>query len=327
MPSLLVLTDADVAAVLDPPSALNSQREAFAALGHGSAEQPARLLLPGQDDAMAFCYAARVGPQTPAVSKVGAVHPGNSERGLPAVHALVTVLDATTGAPAAVISGEALTTLRTAAASALAADHLSAPDAGDLALVGAGVQARAHLQALAEVRTLRRLRVFTRTRAAGEKLAQWWSHQAPDGPPLEVASSVSEAVRDADLVALCTTSSQPVVDNAALSPGTFVVTVGSFRPDHAEVPQETMETARVVVDHRDTGLAQCGSVVNALAAGVLEPDRVETLGDIVASQERHHDDERVTVYGSVGLGVQDAAAAAVVLDRARVAGRGQAVNL
>lgn len=351
MPSLLYLSESDVARAFTPDVARASQRAAFEALGRGDAVLPARLLVPGRGDDVAFCYAARTGGDAPAVSKFGSVHAGNVDAGVPAVHALVTVLDPTTGVPVCVMAGTTLTTLRTAAASAVAVDSLLTParregaghdadatpeGAGvDVAVIGSGVQAEAHLHALCADavagRSVVRIRLAARnTATAGELVARWERDKPTGTPPIEIVASAEEACVGADVIATCTTSTTPVLDAAWVEDGALVVSVGSFEAGRSEVPVELMREARVVVDDRETALADNGCVVAAIEAGALERHAVETLGEVLAAATdgaTPGSEHRVTVYCSVGVGVQDAAAADAVHRAARAGGVGVTLPL
>jgi len=315
MSQVLLLSAADVHAVFDVGTAIESQRAAFGALGRDEALLAPRALLPAGDD-VAFCYLSRL-PGTGPVAKFGSVNAGNPGRGLPSVHAMVTVLDPEDGTPAAIIEGTSVTTLRTAAASAVAIDHLAAPGASRLAIIGCGVQGRAHVDAIAAVRELSEVRLFSRTPAAAEALA------ADVGG--RVAASAREAVAGADMVALCTTSEKPVVEGAWLSPGCTVVSVGSFAPDRSEVDGELLAMASaIVVDDVETSLEQAGSIV----AGGLSAGDLISLGAVVAGlagARRGAGD--IVFYNSVGLGVQDTAAAARIVERARAEGVGTLLSL
>ena len=163
---MLVLSAADVERLFTLNVAIESQRAAFTALGRGTAVLPPRLLVPGAGESVAFCYAARLSPGGAAVSKFGSVNPANSARGLPSVTALVTVLDAETGQPVAVMDGTSVTTIRTSAASAVAASVLARPGARTLAVLGSGVQAKAHVTALSAVLDLDEVRIWSHVGAA-----------------------------------------------------------------------------------------------------------------------------------------------------------------
>ncbi|MGW5415045.1 ornithine cyclodeaminase family protein [Actinomadura geliboluensis] len=325
MADVLLLSAADVRAVFDLPAAIASQRAAFGALGRREARLAPRLLLDGPDGDVAFCYVSRL-PGTGAVAKFGSVHPGNAARGLPTVAALVTVQDPVDGRPVAIIEGEAVTTLRTAAASAVAADHLAVPDASRLAVAGCGVQGRAHVRAMAAVRPIARTAVACRhpdTCTVAAELADEL------GAPVERAASVREAVEGAQIVVTATTSAEPVVLGAWLDPGCTVLSVGSFAPDRAEVDDAVLtRAAAVVVDDVPTALDHAGPVVAAVRAGHLSPEEVRPLGPIVAGlapgREAAAD---IVFYNSVGIGVQDTAAASVIVERAREAGVGRHVEL
>src|SRR5699024_2228115 len=147
MMAILFLNASEVRKILTLDLAIESQRRAFRALGQGEAVLPARLLIPGPGDDVAFCYAARISKTSPAVNKFGSVNPGNSDRGLAAVNAVVVVLDEITGVPAAIMDGTTVTEIRTSAASAVAAEAL-APHAKKVAVIGAGVQGIAHARAI-----------------------------------------------------------------------------------------------------------------------------------------------------------------------------------
>lgn len=325
MAEVLLLSGAEVRAVFDLPAAIASQRAAFGALGRKEARLAPRVLLDGPDGDVAFSYVSRL-PGTGAVAKFGSVNPGNAARGLPTVAALVTVQDAIDGRPVAIIEGEAVTTLRTSAASAVAADHLAAPGASRLAVIGCGVQGRAHVRALAAVRPLGRVAVACRhpdTCAIAAGLADEL------GMPVERATSVRAAVEGAEIVVTATTSAEPVVLGAWLDPGCTVLSVGSFAPDRTEVDDEVLtRAAAVVVDDVPTALEHAGPVVAAVRAGHLSPAEVRPLGPIVAGLAAGRDDPGdIVFYNSVGIGVQDTAAASVIVERAREAGVGRHVEL
>lgn len=324
MAGILLLSAADVRAVFDLPAAIASQRAAFGALGRGEARLAPRVLLDGPDGDVAFCYVSRL-PGTGAVSKFGSVNPGNAARGLPTVAALVTVQDPVDGRPVAIIEGEAVTTLRTSAASAVAADHLAVPDASRLAVIGCGVQGRAHVRAMAAVRPIGRVRLVCRhpdtCTAAGlsDEL----------GIPVGHAASVRRAVADAQIVVTATTSTEPVVLGAWPPPGCTVLSVGSFAPDRAEVDGGVLaRAAAIVVDDVPTALDHAGPVVAAVRAGRLSPGDVRPLGPIVAGLAPGRDGAGdIVFYNSVGVGVQDTAAASAIVERARAAGVGRYVDL
>jgi ornithine cyclodeaminase len=312
---MLVLSAAEVERLFTLDVAIESQRAAFTALGQGSAVLPPRLLVPGTGEAMAFCYAARLSPAGAAVSKFGSVNPANSARGLPSVNALITVLDAETGQPAAVMDGTPVTTIRTAAASALAAAVLARARARTLAILGSGVQAKAHAAAMARVLDLDEVRIWSPSQQRREALA---GSLAPltgrAGPAVRATASAQDAVRGADVIACCTSSLTPVLEVSWLAQGATVISIGSFAPDRLEVPAELAARAdAVVVDDVATSLGDAGPVITAAASDDAVAGRLIALGEVVAGlRVARHRDTDLLYYNSVGLGVQDAAAALAI---------------
>lgn len=328
MPQMLMLSAADVHAVFDVSTAIDSQRAAFRSMGNGSARLAPRLLLDGPGDgSVAFCYAARMDSRSGAVSKFGSVTPANARRGLPGVSAIVVALDPDTGQPAAVVEGTSLTTLRTAAATAVAAEQLAAPDSGELTVFGCGVQGDAHVRALAEVLPLTRVQLWARDAARRTELAARLRRDLD----LDVvaATSPETAVRSADVVVTCTTSPEPVFAGEWLQPGATVLSVGSFAADRCETDQTLIHRcATVVVDDVSTAAQQAGPIVVALRQRALALSDLVPLGDVVTGSHRgRRADDDIVYYNSVGIGVQDAAAAWAIVLAARADGRGRELAL
>lgn len=315
---VLFLSRDNVEALFDPRGAVESQRHAFAALGNRTAVLPDKLMVPNSlDGSVAFCYAARLSPDSQAVSKFGSVNPSNLRLGVPTISAVIVVLDADTGQPVAFMDGTFITTRRTAAASAVAVDLLALPESRRVAVLGSGVQAREHVRMLSHVRTVETVRIWSpseeRRTAAALELAD------ETGMVITAAASAREAVVGAHVVLLCTLSTEPVVDASWLSPGTTVVSIGSIGPDRSEVGQDVVEAAaRVVVDDIRTASAHAGPIVESIQHRLLRTDDLVSIGDVLVgrSSGRESADE-IVYYNSIGLGVQDAAAAIQVLARAR----------
>lgn len=319
-PPPLFCSAEEVATLLGMDEAIASQRRAFTALAHGTADLPPKVMLPSRfDDSVTFCYVSRLSAGTGAVAKFGSVNPGNSAHGLPSVNAVVVVLDPVTGVVVAVLDGTAVTTLRTAAASAVAVDALALPGADELALLGSGTQALAHARAVARVRPVRAVRVWSPTEKhrvrAAERIA------AELGVRADAVDSAREAVDGVPVVATCTLSHEPVLRGRWLSPGATVVGVGSFEPDRHEVDAHALHrAAAVVVDDPETAAGHTGPVVAALGRGDLVPDDLVPLGEVLTGRRTARSAAQdVVLYFSVGLGIQDAAAAWAVVDAARAA--------
>lgn len=322
MSDLLVLGKAEIEKLFTPDVALESQRRAFRSLGHGHAVQPERIMVSTDRSAM-FAYAAKVDEEAAAVCKFGAMVPANPGRGLPSVSATIIVLDPVDGRPVALLEATTITTLRTAAASAVAVEALARPDAQVLAIIGTGVQAVAHARLISAVLNVSEIRLFGRdetrraaTRAVLEDLLE-----------VDVVASptADAAVRGADVVLTCTTSTTPVIDASAVAEGALVISVGSFSADRSELPTGLFRRChKVVVDHLELSKEFGGCVIDAATDGTLDFDEVVQLGDIlVGNSAGRQSGSDIIVFNSVGLGVQDAAAAEVVLQVARSAGVGQ----
>ncbi len=327
---LLVLGASEVRELFDWDTAIASQRSAFSELGRGGASLAEKVHLSSRGasgDDLALSYMARWSRETGPVSKVISVNPGNAARGLPSLHALVTVLDPVDGRPVALIEGAELTTRRTAAASAVAVSLLANADAPMLAVLGSGVQAAAHVRTLARVRRLDQVRIWSPTRANREKAAA--ELRAELELDVVAAADASAAVKDASVVALCTSSAEPVLHARWLSPGCMVLSVGSYTESHSEVDDATLERARLIaVDHVSTAVQHAGPIVSALKRGLCQRQDLVPLADLVLGRHPgRQDPSDIVFYNSVGIGVQDAAAAWTLIDRARALGRGRKIEL
>ncbi|MCS7282697.1 MAG: hypothetical protein NZ769_05025 [Anaerolineae bacterium] len=323
-----LLSREDVRRALPMREAVEAMKRAFAQLSTGQAEVPLRVPLhvPRHNGLTLFMPAYLAADDQMAV-KVVSVFNDNPARGLPLIHALVVVVDATTGQPAAVMDGTYLTALRTGAASGAATDLLARPDAAVVAVFGAGVQGRTQLEAVCAVRPIRKAWVYDVDRARAEAYAAEMAARL--GVPVRVAETPSEAVSGADVICTATTSSIPVFDDADVRPGTHINAVGAYTPQMREVPTETVLRAKVVIDHRTASLAEAGDLLIPIREGRMTEAHIwAELGEIAAGLKpgRTSPDE-VTLFKSVGVAVQDVAAAAAVLEAARRENLGLEVEL
>ncbi len=238
----------------------------------------------------------------------------------------VALFDGETGELRALMNGAAVTAIRTAAVSALATRLLSREDAGDLALVGSGTQARTHLEALACVRPLRRVRVASRSAERARRFAEEMS--GPGKIRVEAMPRVEDAVRGADLVVLATDSAEPVIEREWISAGAHVNAVGASLPNCREVDSATMAGSRLFVDRRESTLNEAGDYLIPLAEGVLGPDHIQgELGEVlIGARPGRQSGDEITLFKSLGLAVEDLAAAAVVCERALASGVGALVD-
>lgn len=327
---MLVLSAAEVESLLDPDALRQALASAMADLSGGRASMPPRIAA-YVDERGGFV--AAMPAYLPAASIVAAklvsLFPGNAGTPLPTHQAVVVVFDAATGQPVALLDGTSITTARTAAGSALATDLLARPDADVLAIVGTGVQARAHAQAVVHVRRFRELRIAGRDRGRADSLAA--ELRGLLDVEVVVAASASDACAGADVVCLTTGAAEPLVRRDGLAAGAHVNSVG-FDTAGREVDAATVADALVVVESRASVLAPPPAGSNDLRVpideGVFDPGDLVELGELVDGSARGRtSSEQLTLYKSVGAAVQDVAAAALVLAAAREAGLGLEVDL
>lgn len=333
--TIRVLSAADIDACLTPTAAVDSMRTAFGELSGGSAEVPIRGHLT-TDRGTVLLMPAYLGRSNALGAKIVSVFPRNVEQRMPAIHGTVVLLDAHTGGARAVLDGTRLTAIRTAAGSGLATELLADPVADVLAVFGAGVQARAHIEILAGARPLTEIRIVSRSHASANTLAEELT-RAADGlvpadassapPTVRAVEQPADALMGAGLVVTATTSLTPVFDSRDLETGAHVNAVGSFRPDMQEVDSALIRRARVVVDQRAAIWEEAGDLIQPLRAGLIEPDIIDAeLGEIVnekAPAGRAGFD--VTYFKSVGNAAQDVAIAEAALARAEEQGLGTIV--
>jgi ornithine cyclodeaminase/alanine dehydrogenase-like protein (mu-crystallin family) len=246
--------------------------------------------------------------------KLVTVTPANASRGLPTIHALVAWFDADTGRPLALIDGETLTAMRTGAASGVATRLLARTDASTLAIIGAGGQAEWQLRAVLAARPIRRALVYARDPAAREAFARRMAEVT--GIEVVAAGTAEEAVGGAEVICCATTSSEPVFDAAWLGPGAHVNGVGAYRLGMVELPPELLARAELVaVDAREAAMAEAGDVVAAIGRGLVAEDALVEIGSIGPDWVATRPAGAITVFKSVGLAVQDVAAAELITDR------------
>ncbi len=323
---LRLLSAADVRRALPMPAAIEAMRGAFRALHAGQATMPTRLALPTPDGVMLF-MPAHLAPTGGLGQKVVSVFGKNPARGLPTIHALVTLYDAETGEPRALMEGSFLTALRTGAVTGLATDLLAKADARVLTIFGAGAQAPLQIEAVCAVRPIEEVRLVTRGDSAQRLAARL---QGEDGSRRFLAASDPErAVREADVIVTVTTSTVPVFDGSWVAAGAHVNGVGSFRPEMQEVDPTLLRRAQVIVDQREAAMEEAGELIQAALSGAWQwSEVVAELGALVAGDTTLPDDpERISYFKSCGLAVEDVAAAQAVLAIAEREGLGQVVTL
>ncbi len=323
-----VLTEAHVRSLLPLSDLVTAMEMALARFSAGDVLQPVRsVLMVGPQQAFFGLMPAYVADPPQLGAKLVTVFGDNHRRGLPSHLATILLLDPDTGALIALMDGRYITEARTAAVSAVSARHLARADASTLAILGTGVQARSHLEALAAVRPIRDVRVWSPTPASRERFVAEMSGHVPAA--ITAAVSAEAAVRGADIIVLVTSSPSPVVEAAWVAAGAHVISVGACRPDQREMDPALVARARLVVDSRAAALVESGDVVLGLAEGRFDVGHVAgELGDVVrgALAGRTSADE-ITIFKSLGMAVEDVVAADLVYRRALESGAGTDLTL
>ncbi len=327
---LRILGAEDTRRALPMGETIEAMKHAFGQLSAGTASVPPRSHIDVEDPEGVSLFMPALLPDTDELAiKVVSVFPGNLRRGLPTIHALVVALDPETGRPIALIEGGALTAIRTGAGSGAATDFLARPDAKRAAILGAGIQARTQLEAICAVRDIESVCIFS---LEPEKSQLFLSEvaSAPWAPSsIDVAPTASGAIEGADVICAATTSTTPVFDGSALKPGVHINAIGSFLPTMQEIDIDTVERSLLVVDSREAALAETGDLIIPIQEGHISEDHIQAeLGDIVNGDHPGRTDaDQITLYKSVGIAVQDAAAAGLALRRAEQLGLGQLIEL
>jgi ornithine cyclodeaminase/alanine dehydrogenase-like protein (mu-crystallin family) len=323
---VLVLSHDDVVAALPARECMEAMTDILAAQARGEAFMPLRSVMmpPGANGFMGLMPGWRGGEKPAFGLKAICLMPGNPARGLDAHQGTVTLFDGETGIPTAILDASAVTEIRTAAVTAVATRLLAREDSKVLAILGAGVQARSHLEALQLVREFKQIRIFAPTEAHARGLVEHAPAKA------KVAASAEDAVRGADVVVTVTSSPEPVLVHDWLSPGVHVNAVGASNPVGRELEVETVAASALFTDNRESIRNEAGEFQMALEQGAISgEDHVRaTLGEVLTgSKPGRQDASELTLFRSLGIAVEDLAAAQLAVEAARAQGRGTRVEL
>ena len=324
----LLLSEQDVRIVLSMRDLIDAMERALARFSSREVAQPLRSVIEvGLQKAFVGVMPAFIPDPGALGTKVVSVFGSNTAVGLPTHLATIVLLDPMTGELLSIMDGRFITEVRTAAVSAVSVKHLARSDASRLAIIGSGVQARSHLEAIAMVRPLRDVRVWSRSLDNRTAFAREMRPRVD--APVVVAASAQDAVDGADLVVLATASREPVVRDEWIADGTHVCAVGACRPDQREMDTELVRRSRVFVDSREGALAEAGDIVIPLKAGAFaEAHLAGELGEVilgtVAGRTSAGD---VTIFKSLGMAVEDVAAAHLVYIKAAERGLGRGIVL
>ncbi len=332
-----LLTEADVRSVLTMDDLIDSMASALERFSSGGVIQPVRTVIPIEEDAFAAFMPAFVRPNRPANSgvaippsaeasaslgsKIVTVFGSNAARGLPSHLASIMLMDPETGALVALLDGRFITEARTAAVSAVSSRLLARRDASSLAIIGTGVQAHSHLEALSKVHALKEITVWSPNKERRERFAADAKVKAVD--------HAGEAVVGADIIVLVTSSPTPVIDNGWVKPGAHVISVGACRPNQREMDPALVALAQLYVDSRAAALVESGDIVLGMKEERFGAEHVlAEIGELVArGGHARRNDADVTIFKSLGLAVEDVTAADLAYRRAVERGIGQELKL
>ncbi len=321
--SVLILNHEEVERLLDIPGCMEAVEQALVALARGEFHLPLRPIVkpPGESSFLGLMPAHRGGTRPLYALKTVAIFPDNPTRGLDPHQGSVTLYDGTTGEVVAIMNATPITAIRTAAASAVATRALAREDARELAIVGAGHQAHAHVAAMLQARRFERVRIAARSVESARRLADEW-------PRAVAVETAEEAVRGADVVCTVTSSNEPVVLGEWLAPGTHLNAVGACRAHTRELDGAALARAAFFVDRRESAENEAGDFLLAVEEGAIGRDHIRAeLGEVLAGDApgRTSADE-ITIFESLGLAIEDLAAAEYLERRATETGVGMRVD-
>lgn len=303
-----ILTAADVAALLTIDDCIAAVEKAFRDFGEGRIAPPQTLGVHGERGT----FHIKAATADIFAAKINANFPDNPrQHGLPTIQGLIVVMDVDSGTPLGILDSTLITTLRTAAATAVAAKHLAREDSRTMTIIGCGIQGRAHAEALLRVRPITKVFAFDADPAAAERFAQHL------GIEVVRAESIENAIAASDIVITCTPSRSPILGIEHSHPGLFIGAVGADNPEKSELAPALLAQSRVVPDILDQA-AMMGDLHHAIAAGAMTRDDIHgELADILCGRiPARLDDDEVFIFDSTGTALQDVATASIALTRA-----------
>jgi alanine dehydrogenase len=326
---MLILTGQDLREILKMRDVIEAVESGFRSLARGDAIAPERLHLNirSQNGVLlempAFMQAGSGGALG---TKVVSVFEKNRECGLDIVQSAYLLLDAQTGVPLSLMEGKYITAIRTAATSAVATKYMSSGGGKRLAVFGAGVQARFHIEAMIEAARVERIMIVSRRPDPARELAIHSSNRF--GVPAEVVSA-DEAARAADLICTCTSSPAPLFDGKLIINGAHINAVGAFTPSTRELDSETVLRARVFIDAESAAGREAGEIIIPVSEGTIPPHHIEgTLADVVSGKVTgRRSPEEITLFKSCGLAIEDLVTARLAYDKAIANSAGLKVDL
>lgn len=323
---ILILSAQNVTDCLDMNGAIDAMRKAFCQVSMKKAEVPLRAGMEiSEHNGNALFMPAYLPESKKIVLKVVTTYKDNAKHGLHAIHALVQLFNAETGEPLAVMDGEVLTALRTGAASGVATETFSNPEAKKVAIIGAGIQGRTQLEAVCCVRNIKEAMVIDLSDSSAKQFADEMSQRLS----IPILPATINDLSTVDIICTATPSSKPLFDHGSLKKGVHINAIGGFRPNMCEIPAETVKNARVFVDQKEACLAEAGDLIQPLNAGIVDIDHINTeIGEVLIGKKPGRcNPEEITFFKSVGIAAQDLAVADLIFEKAKEIGLGTFVEI
>jgi len=325
---MLVLSEEQVQSLIDVDELIPVLEQGHIQYSTGKAVMPVRLVVPlpqvgGRITSMPGFLSA----DKALAIKIITYFQENPKQNLPAILGTILLFSAETGRLIAIMDGSYITAIRTACASAMATKALANPQTPVLGMLGAGVQARAHIEALMRVRRLQRIKIYSPTGASAAAIKK--DMEPTVKIAIDIARNAEEALRDADLVVTATTAKEPIVKPEWLKPGAHINAVGSHRPDTREIDGATLARSKIVVDSREAIMAECGDILLALKEKSIGENAIHAeIGEVLAGRKPGRSSAaEITLYKSVGIAIQDVATANLVYRKALEKGIGTTVDI
>ncbi|HHF7345279.1 TPA: ornithine cyclodeaminase family protein [Legionella feeleii] len=310
--SLRLLSLAEVKQSITMEQAIAAMERAFIQLAKQEVKLPLRTGIPvAEENALTLTMPAYLASDKTLGLKVASIFPNNPAKNKPSITGFIMLLDATTGEPKVLMDAAYLTALRTGAVSGLATKYFARDDASHVAIIGSGPQAFTQLEAVAAVRNIKRVSLWSRNQENAEKLAKKIAYQYE----VKVHDSVPKAIRAADIICTATSSIEPLIHFNSLQPHTHINAIGSHSPAMKEIANDVLSQAVVIADQLEAVLSESGEIISAIEQNQLKKEAIIEFGQYLLHKEKNYSDQ-LTVFKSVGLAIQDLSVAEVVYQNA-----------
>eukprot|EP00761_Pharyngomonas_kirbyi_P012929 gb/GECH01012956.1/.p1 GENE.gb/GECH01012956.1/~~gb/GECH01012956.1/.p1 ORF type:complete len:351 (+),score=95.80 gb/GECH01012956.1/:1-1053(+) len=350
MPSTRIISSSHVEQVLTMRACIDAFEKAFPRLHDQDSWNPLRSIhKTGESDKNVPRYMVLMPSSVPSFGFTGlkalTIYPDNHGTNLPSHQGVVLLYNVHNGSVRAIIEGSSLTGIRTAAASGVATQQLARQDASSLAVLGSGVQARSHIEAMIAARpSIRKIRVWSRTQANAEKLVQEFKEtpeqviratKLADLPFLKdidisAAETVHDACSDADIICTVTGAKEPILFRKDIKPGTHINAVGVHQPDLRELASDIVCSARLFTDSMESAMKEAGDYLIPISRGELKKEDIKgEIGSVITGElkARENKDQDITIFKSLGVGMEDVVASHIVLEKSEEQGLGTEVEL